>query len=86
MVRVDSVDESDGQNLHDLLASYKGALIEGQQHAEAEAVQLLFQSWRERFVKVVPARTKKSQPVVVESVTVEDKKREDSTLSLELVH
>ncbi|MDX6712021.1 MAG: glutamate synthase large chain [Blastocatellia bacterium] len=86
MVRVDSVDESDGQNLHDLLASYKGALIEGQQHAEAEAVQLLFQSWRERFVKVVPARTKKSPPIVVESVKVEDQKREDSTLSLELVH
>jgi len=53
---------------------------------EAEAVQLLFQSWRERFVKVVPASTKKSPPVVVESVRVEDQKKEESTLSLELVH
>ena len=86
MVRVDAVDESDSRNLRELLSSYRNALIEGQQHAEAEDVQELFQSWRERFVKIVPARTKKSLPVAIESVKVDEQRTENAALSLELVH
>jgi len=63
LVSLESVDEVDEKNLRELLGSYQKALVEGQQHAEAEEVGRLAEEWQVRFVKIVPARAKKPLPV-----------------------
>ncbi|MGI8565000.1 MAG: glutamate synthase-related protein, partial [Pyrinomonadaceae bacterium] len=63
LVSLESVDEVDEKNLRELLGSYQNALVEGQQHAEAEEVGRLAEEWQVRFVKIVPARAKKPLPV-----------------------
>jgi glutamate synthase (NADPH/NADH) large chain len=63
LVTLESVGEIDEKNLRELLGNYQKALIEGQQHAEAEEVGRLAEDWQVRFVKIVPARAKKPVPV-----------------------
>jgi glutamate synthase (NADPH/NADH) large chain len=56
--RLEPVAETDEANLRELLGHYCSALVEGQQHAEAEEIAQLAADWQRRFVKVVPASAK----------------------------
>ncbi|HEV2863489.1 MAG TPA: glutamate synthase-related protein [Pyrinomonadaceae bacterium] len=55
-VRIEPVADSDETSLRELLGHYAAALAESQQQTEAEEVARLAESWRERFVKVVPGK------------------------------
>jgi glutamate synthase (NADPH/NADH) large chain len=55
-VSIERVEDSDESNLRELLGHYREALAEGQQHAEAEETARLADTWRERFVKLVPRK------------------------------
>lgn len=55
-VGVRPVEEADESDLRHLLDHYRDALVEGQQHTEAEEVARLAGAWRERFVKVIPKK------------------------------
>ncbi len=62
-VRLEPVAEADEANLRELLGHYRHALVEGQQHTEAEEIAQLASAWRRSFVKVVPASALKTWPV-----------------------
>ena len=53
---VEPVGDADGASLRELLGHYRDALVEGQQHSEAEEVARLAEDWRARFVKVIPKK------------------------------
>ncbi len=63
-VRLEPVADADEGNLEELLGHYRSALVEGQQHVEAEWVAELARDWRHGFVKAVPASAKKPLPIV----------------------
>jgi glutamate synthase (NADPH/NADH) large chain len=83
-VSVERVDELDRIDLRELLGAYRSALLEGHQHAAAQEIAQLADDWRRRFVKIVPARSKKASPVL-KIVETEIRSTTEDTAALELV-
>ncbi|NOY76722.1 MAG: glutamate synthase, partial [Calditrichaeota bacterium] len=53
-VHIRPVDETDAQNLHDLLSIYHKALIEGNLFGEARHIKSLMNNWKKSFAKAEP--------------------------------
>jgi hypothetical protein len=66
------------------LGAYRNALLEGHQHAAAQEIAQLAEDWRRRFVKIVPARSRKASPVL-KVVETEIRNTADDNAALELV-
>lgn len=65
-VEMMQVDDTDVQNLTELLSAYAQELAQNQQQSEAKRVLALLDNWRDNFVKIVPKRRGPSESLAVQ--------------------